>query len=238
MLDVLFVATGGDTPSVVCYAVGAGGLGTAAWTADLPGQPAVLAVSPDARFLYVDLSAGGAGHQVHSFRLDPAGDPPQAVGQPAPIGPPPCFLATDRAGRFLLAAYYSDALVTVHGIRADGAAGALVQRTATARGAHCVLTDPGNRHVFVPHVAEENAIWQFRFDPATGRLEPNTVPKASPGPGQGPRHLCFHPSGRLAFSNGEQGNTVTSWAYDAAAGELAVIAELPRPAFRSQGDEP
>jgi 6-phosphogluconolactonase len=225
MLDVLLIAAGGDGPSVTCRPIGAGGLEAAAWTVELPGPPAVLAVSPGARLLYVDLQVG-AGHQVRSFRLDPPGAHPVLAGPPAPIGPAPCYLTTDRAGRFLLSAYYSDAMATVHAIDASGAAGALVERRPTAHGAHCIQTDPANRYAFVPHVAEENAIWQFRFDPATGRLDPNAVPKACPGPGQGPRHLCFHPGGRLAFSNGEQGNTVTAWSHEALTGTLTPLQTL------------
>ena len=83
--------------------------------------------------------------------------------------------------------------------------------------------DAANRYAFVPHVCDENAIWQFRFDAQTGQLAPNDPPKASPGTPEGPRHMCFHPNGRFAFSNGEQGSTVTAWTYDAAKGTLSPL---------------
>jgi 6-phosphogluconolactonase len=101
-----------------------------------------------------------------------------------------------------------------------------VQQLKTAPNAHFITTDAANRHAFTPHVCDENAIWQFCFDEGTGRLSPNPVPKASPGQGQGPRHMCFHPNGRFAFTNGEQGSSVTAWAYDAQAGTLAPLVTL------------
>jgi 6-phosphogluconolactonase len=221
MTDVLYVALGGDSPRLSCHAIGPEGLGPATETA-LPGAPADLALSPDGRFLYADVGVDGT-HQALSFRIDPGTGALAAFGAPAHVGPYPCYISTDRTGRFLLAAYYSDGMVTVHAIGEDGAVGEQVQQLETAPRAHFIQTDAANRYAFTPHVCDENAIWQFRFDEHTGQLSPNDVPKASPDGEEGPRHMCFHPNGRFAFSNGEQGSSVTAWSYDAEAGGLTPL---------------
>ena len=225
MPDHLYVSVSGDDPHLATYRIDASGGLRATSRASLPGNPGALAASPDGRSLFADVTVNG-DHQAHSFRIDPATGDLRHFGT-AEIGPYPCYLATDKTGRFLLAAYYSDGMATVHRIGDDGAVtDPRVQVFETAPKAHCILTDATNRFAFVPHVGDENAIWQFRFDEATGTLTPNDPPKASPEPGQGPRHMCFHPNGLFAFSNGEQGSSVTAWACDAEAGTLAPLQTL------------
>jgi len=225
MTDVLYVALSGDSPRLSCHAIAADGLAEPALDTPLPGAPSDLALSPDTRVLYADVNVDGT-HQLLSFRIDPATGGLEPFGTPAHVGPYPCHISVDRTGRFLLAAYYSDGMVTVHAIGDDGAAGERVQKLETAPRAHFIQTAPSNRYAFTPHVCDENAIWQFRFDQETGQLTPNDIPKASPGPGQGPRHMCFHPNGCFAFSNGEQGSSVTAWSYDAEAGNLTPLQTL------------
>lgn len=222
MTDVLYVAIAGDRPELACYDIGPDGVTSPSSTIDLPGSPADLAVSPDRRFLYADVNIDGT-HQYLSFGIDAASGALHQLGAPAHVGPYPCYLHVDNTGRWLLAAYYSDGMVTVHAIGKDGVAGQRVQELKTAMKAHFISTDATNHFAFTPHVGDENAIWQFRFDDNTGQLAANEPPKASPETGQGPRHMCFHPNGRFAFSNGEQGSSVTSWAYDNTAGTLSPL---------------
>src|SRR6266436_9728773 len=145
------------------------------------GGPYVLAQSPDRHVLYV-------GHRtvpaISSFRID------QNTGALTPQGTvsaehAPTFLATDRAGRFLLSAYYQGGYAAVHPLAADGAVGAAaLHRQTTAPGAHAISTDRSNRYAFVPHIARlndnvleppkealgPNMILQFKFDAQSGRL--------------------------------------------------------------------
>lgn len=225
MIDVLYAALAGDASCLVGYTIGPGGLAEPPRCTPLPGPPADLALSPGGRFLYADVSIGGQ-HQAMSFRVDAATGALEPAGAPAQVGPYPCYITVDCSGRYLLAAYYSDGMVTVHTIGTDGVVGERIQMLKTAPCAHCIRTDAANRYAFTPHTCDENAIWQFRFDEQTGQLTPNEVPKASPGPRHGPRHLCFHPNGRFVFSNGEQGSSVTAWAYDAGRGRLAPLQTL------------
>ena len=226
MTDVLYVSITGDEPHLAGYHIGADGGVSLASRLDLNGSPGALVASPDSRYLYADVTIDGV-HHAWSFRID-AGDGSLEHFGTAEIGPPnPCHLSTDNRGRFLLAAYYSDGIVTVHRIGDDGAVvDPRVQMVETALRAHYIQTDVSNRYAFAPHVCDEDAIWQFHFDEETGTLTPNSVPKASPEGRQGPRHMCFHPNGRYAFSNGEQGSSVTAWSFDADAGTLSPLQTL------------
>ncbi len=146
------------------------------------------------------------------------------------------YLSTDRRGRYVLSAYYQAGHCAVHPIDATGAVGgAAIEWLDTNSGAHCFQTDPSNQYAFLPHIATGsgglprlpagrqeavNAIFQYKFDAATGHLTPNTPPRLSPSAPDGPRHYCFHPSKDLVYVCNEQGCSVTVYALDRATGTL------------------
>jgi 6-phosphogluconolactonase (cycloisomerase 2 family) len=64
----------------------------------------------------------------------------------------PAHLSTDEAGRFLLAAYYVAAKVTVHAIEGSGQLRPEpIQTVPTGEKAHAIVLDRDNRFAFVPH---------------------------------------------------------------------------------------
>jgi 6-phosphogluconolactonase len=205
------------------------------------GGPSVLAISPNRRVLY-------AGHRnvpaISSYRIDQSSGGLTLLGTVAPPHAP-TFLAPDRAGRYLLSAYYQGGFAGVHRIAADGSVVSdPVAWLATATGAHAIETDPSNRFAFVPHIARlndnvlepqrenpgPNMIAQFRFDPDTGHLTANSPFRVEPAERSGPRHYCFHPSHNLVFFSNEQGCGITSFRLDAATGTLSAeqtVSSLP-----------
>ena len=191
-----------------------------------PGRPAPLAASPDRRFLYVGRRDA---LEVSSYRIDPADGDLSLLGT-AGLESDPCFLSTDRRGRYLLSAYYNAGHAAVHPIGPDGTATAPpVEWRRTGTGAHCFQTDPTNRYGFVPHIAAgdgPNAIFQFHFDPDTGQLAPNTPDRVSPAEPLGPRHFCFHPGKDIIYCSNEQGCRVTGYHLEPATGVLTAFQTL------------
>src|SRR5262245_46942827 len=124
-------------------------------TAEIPmlGGPSLLAIRPNRHCLYV-------GHrqvpEISSHRINPATGALMRLGS---ISPPdaPGFLATDRRGRYLLAAYYQGGRAGVHPLGEDGAIKDPPSAwVPTAVGAHAIQTDRSNRFAFVPHIARLN----------------------------------------------------------------------------------
>ena len=68
----------------------------------VPGGPSVTAISPDRRTLYVGARTAPA---ILSFRIDPGSGRLTLLGSISQVHAP-TFLAPDRAGRYLLSAYY------------------------------------------------------------------------------------------------------------------------------------
>ena len=246
MASVLYVCLQ-DEDKIAAFALdeGSGRLTRRGETA-VAGGPSVMAVSQDRRILYVGTRTVPA---ISSFRIDPASGALSLIAS-VPQSDAPTFLAPDRGGRYMLCAYYQGGYAAVHPLGADGAVGAPpVDRHDTANGAHAIATDPSNRFAFVPHIARlqdnvleppknnpgPNFIAQFRFDPASGKLSPNTPARVEPGAGLGPRHYVFHPTLDCVYFSNEQGCSVTAYRLDRASGTLTAaqtISTLP------SGDNP
>jgi 6-phosphogluconolactonase len=197
---------------------------------DVPTSGAVgpLAVDPQRQYLYAGVRST---REMASYRID-SGTGNLSHLNTIPLEADPCFISTDRTGRFLLSAYYRAGGVAVHPILSGGRLGSkATQWFPTAANAHMIETDPSNRFAFVPHIAGPNFILQFRFDAETGVVRPNAVPKVMPSNRVGPRHYCFHPNQPVVYFVNEQGCSVTAYHFDPTNGTLEpfqTITTLPQ----------
>ena len=208
---------------------------------DAPGRPAPMATDPERRFLYL---ARRDANELSTYLIDCESGGLSLLGD-APLESDPCFIATDRTGRWLLSAYYLAGRCAVHPIGEDGIVRAPpVEWRATGGGAHAMLTDRSNRFAFVPHIGEgkgPNTIFQFLFDADTGTLTPNDPPTVPQDGELGPRHYCFHPSLDILYFSNEHGCSVTAYHFDPDAGTLSAfqrISTLPSILARAEHVRP
>ena len=187
------------------------------------GTPGPLAVDSKQRYLYAGLRST---EQIATFAINPVDGNLDFVGQ-TQIQSNPCYIALDRNDNFLLSAYYGAGVIAVHRISEDKAVIAdPVVWIETAEHAHCAMTDASNRYVFLPHTVEPNMISQFLFDPTTGQLTTNAVPRVHPPEGEGPRHYCHHPNREIVYFSNEQGSSVTAYRLDPDNGRLSAFQTL------------
>ncbi len=178
----------------------------------LAGAPGPLAVDPTQRMLYVGLRSTS---QLASYQIDTDNGALTPFGPTVTLDTDPCYLATDRSGRWLLAAYYRGGKATVHPLLADGSIGTQPACTVqTEPYAHCIETDSTNRFAFLPHVAQSNVIYQYHFDEATGQLTPNSPARLAHAPNVGPRHYVYHPTKAFVYFSNEQEGSVTAYHLD------------------------
>jgi 6-phosphogluconolactonase len=207
-------------------------------------NPAFLSVSADGRYLYTTSEVfGWAESLVNAYALDVPAERLRAINMQPSLGSIAAHNSVDATGRFLLVANYSMAAedegpnqaVAVFPIRGDGGLASAVSSVAHAgRGPnpdrqershpHCVLTSPDNRFALVADLGLD-AIFSYAFDEATGHLGAAT--RITLPPGSGPRHLVFHPNGRLVFVSCELNSTVLSLHYDAPGGTLSELDGAP-----------
>jgi 6-phosphogluconolactonase len=220
---VLYVSENGDKRIAVYQLDETTGALTRTGAADLPGSPGSLSISPDRKHLYASVRST---KQFATLAIDATTG---ALSNPtfADAGLNPTYLFADKTGRWLLAASYTEGLISSSAIKNGRVEGAPVFTLATGHKAHCIQTDSTNRFAFAPHVGELNKVEQLRFDAETGKLTRNDPPHMPGGKGQGPRHLQFHPNGRWVYLVNEQGKSVTLCDYDATRGTLEIRQTVP-----------
>lgn len=186
------------------------------------GAPGSLATDAGRRHLFVALRGSG---KLASYRIDGTTGRLTLVSL-IPVKADPSFVGVDQSGKYLLSAFYQAGKVMVHRIGPDAALDPTpAAEVMTAPTAHSAVPDPTNRRVYVPHVTP-NAVFQFAFDAATGRLAPLGMPRAMSPAGAGPRHLRLHPTGKWAYTSDESGSSVTQWAFDPIGGMLSAFETL------------
>ncbi len=186
----------------------------------LSGGPGALCVHPNGKYLFASVRSVG---NLAGFEINDDGSLRQ-INEVA-AGADPAYVATDRSGKYLLSAYYRAGKVMVHAIDDTGKISQRSQSISTDDKAHAIVSDRSGKFVFVPHTGP-NAIFQFRFDAATGKLTANQPAKLVRPENTGPRHLWFHPRADFAYGSDEQGNSVTAYAFDSTAGTLRPIQTL------------
>nr|WP_176710020.1 lactonase family protein [Streptomyces sp. Wb2n-11] len=218
-------------PGIGIAAVGADGrLELTGWRRGIE-NPSFLTLSPDRRVLYaVSQLPGGAAGAIHAYRID--------AGRLVPLGRPrssrgaaPVHLAVHPAGRFLLTANYDSGHLAVLPLGAGGELGEAVHvvrhrgsgpHPVEQRGPHphMIAFDPAGSRVLVPDKGDDH-IHVYDFDARTGRL--TLAHRTLVGRRTGPRHLVFHPSGRLAYVTNELGHSVTVLTYEQDTGRLRPV---------------
>ncbi len=174
-----------------------------------------MALSPDGKTLFAALRV--KPFQVQAFSIDPASGrlTPQSK---APLAESMAYLATDRAGRYLLAASYGADTLSVQPIgKADP-----VHTYKTGPHAHSLRTDPSNRFAYAGNLGNDHVL-QYRFDPNTGALTPIGSGYVSLPANTGPRHLAFSANGKFLYVVGEMSGTVTAFSIDGSTGALTQI---------------
>ena len=203
-------------------------------------NPSFLALHPNRRFLYAVGEGGGTGVNrrgaVSAFSIDEAGGKLTFLNEQSSGGGGPCHLSVDQTGKWLLTANYGSGSVAVLPIEADGRLGApsaTVQHQGssvdpqrqTGPHAHFITTAPDNRVVLACDLGLDKVLL-YRLDAEKGSLSPNDPPWATVKPGAGPRHIAFHPNGRLLFVINEMGGSFNLFAYDPKHGALQGLQAL------------
>ncbi|MEM8955602.1 MAG: beta-propeller fold lactonase family protein [Verrucomicrobiota bacterium] len=170
------------------------------------GFPATTIVAhPEKPLLYISTNNSESDPAPGALvTLDPAGD--YHSDDPLELKHGYAYLSLDRANRFLLGANYRGGQIDVYSLKENGALGPRVAALDEGRPtAHCVLPSPDNSFVYIPYVKDQNALYQYQFDPASGNLTALDPLNADPPEGTGPRHMAYHPTLPFVYFSNEQG---------------------------------
>jgi 6-phosphogluconolactonase len=211
-------------------------------------NPTFLALHPRRPLLYaVEETSNSGGRRegaVSAFAIDEATGKLSLLNQQGSGGAGPCHLCVDKTGNCVLAANYNSGSIASLPILANGGLGAtstVIQHHGSSINrerqsgphAHFITPAPDNRFALVCDMGLDK-VFGYALAPQPTPTELNTTePPASLSvkPGSGPRHLAFHPNGRVVYLINELASTISVLSYDAARGALAevqTISTLPK----------
>jgi 6-phosphogluconolactonase len=148
----------------------------------------------------------------------------------------PTFITISPAGDFLLAANYDSGSDAVFVIRPNGSFGRRTdfeQHTGsgpvpdrqTGPHAHQIIFEKSGKVAYSADLGADK-VYQYHFTPGTGQLTALDVPFVTSDPGDGPRHLAFHPNGIYAYLACELSSAVITFQIQAN-GELKRLQKIP-----------
>lgn len=192
-------------------------------------SPSFIVLDSTKRFLYSGNESGAGSASAFAINGNTGAlrflNSQGAGGQPAHV-------AIHPGGKHLLTANYTGGTVAVFSINADGSLAGNPQIVAhfgelgsnaarqEAPHPHMVLPDASGGYVLVNDLGLDATII-YAFD--AGRItEVNRIASAA---GAGPRHLAWHPNGRIVYSINELSNTLNTYVWDVNNGRLNVAQE-------------
>jgi len=209
-------------------------------------NPSYLCVSPDGRHIYAGSEVEGWKEGLASaYRLEAGSGRLTYLNKQPTLGSITAHLSLDRTGRFLLVANYRmgdpadlpGQALAVLPLAADGSLRpACASAALTGSGpdpvrqeqphAHCVLPSPDNRILLLADLGADRVL-SYRFDAATGTLDPEPASSLSLPHGSGPRHLLWDASGRRAYLTLELTSRLAVLDYEPATGRLSLAQTVP-----------
>jgi 6-phosphogluconolactonase len=179
-------------------------------------------------------SNGIPGGGLAAYSIDQETGSLRFLNMESTHGAYPCHVSIDRTGSYVLVANYMGGNVAVLPINEDGSLGPatdVVQHSGHSNvipdrqegpHAHSVTMTPDNRFAMVADFGKDELL-VYSLDVQTGKLIPTPSPIVEIGPGQGPRHLDFHPNGKHLYLLNELGSAIDAFNFDPGSAVLRPI---------------
>lgn len=188
-------------------------------------NPSYLTLSDDGRFLYAVSENGGKNPgMVAAFSVDPAIGTVRPLNQMPSKGDFPCYITVSKNRKWVIAANYGGGSLVAYETKPDGSLSdhyQLIQHSGTgpnkdrqeAPHVHSTIFSPDQHYLFAPDLGIDQ-VSIYRFDASDKEpLTPAKQPFAAIKPGNGPRHIAFHPNKKWMYVIEEMGGSVSAWNY-------------------------
>lgn len=158
-------------------------------------------------------------------------------------GASPCYIAADNKNQFIATANYRGGSISLFSIQNDGSLSSVKQvikfsgagpdpNRQTQPHLHCVRFSPDGKHLFATDLGAD-IIYRFNIEDNDPVIEETTLKKFKVLGGAGPRHLEFHPSGKIAYLINELSGILTGFRYNK--GELEEFQSVEADALYARG---
>jgi 6-phosphogluconolactonase len=195
----------------------------ASWLQAHPALPVLYAVSE---------VGSDDGASVYSLAVDRGSGQLRVLNNAGSGGGGAAHLDVDPRSGTLFVANYGSGSVAALPIQKDGSLGAATSvENHSGSGpsprqrkphAHGVLLDPTGHFLLSADLGADR-IFIDHFHPSAHQLTPNDPPATLVAPGSGPRHMAFHPNGRLLVLITELTAELKTYRWDARRGQLQLL---------------
>ena len=203
-------------------------------------NPSYLTVSANEKYVYAvnedaDTTVDKGG-RVSSFSFDKNRGSLTLLNQQPSNGNHPCYITTDKSGRWIIAGNYSSGTVAVLPVLKNGSLGTAVttiqhygQSVNTDRQndphVHATVLSPDTKFLFVPDLGIDK-LMVYRFNKVNGNLTEATTPFVMTKAGSGPRHFVFHPNKKYAYLAEELTGSISAYRYITGEGQLELLQNI------------
>jgi 6-phosphogluconolactonase len=204
--------------------------------AAITSNPSYILIHPTNKYLYaVNENDNG---KIDAFQIDLTKQGNLIpINQQSSRGGGPCYLSTNRAGRYLFVANYNNGTVAVLPIdENDGSlkeASGFDQQIGSSINpyrqqsshTHCILLDQAEENVLSANLGSDE-IYTYRFSSKDGSLSRLAITKTAK-PGDGPRHFIFNSNQKFLYVINELQSTITVYNYSTFLYPIQIISTLP-----------
>lgn len=189
-------------------------------------NPSFLAVSPDEKYVYAVNEKGSketfAG-TLSSFSFDKKNGTLQFLNQQTSAGNNPCYISTDKTGRWVFAGNYSSGNMVIVPVMTDGSLGqAKMNQPYSGSGPdknrqlsshiHFAAIAANNKELFVTDLGSDK-VYIERFHEKTGYIFDNEHQSIQMEPGAGPRHLAIDSKEKFIYILEELSGHISVFTY-------------------------
>jgi len=191
-------------------------------------NPSFLCMSSGGWYLYAANETRES--QVSAFAVNSQGGGLALLNRVPTRGDNSCYVSLSPSGRWLMVSNYSSGSLTVLPVREDGSLGLLtdlVQHSGSGphlarqeqAHAHSIRFDPSGQYALAADLGMDRVL-VYSLDEALGKLRLHDGISGTAEPGAGPRHMEWHPGGKILYVANELNSSVAVFAWDAVHGRL------------------
>lgn len=187
-------------------------------------DPSYLAVAPNEKNVYAVSEGAGDNARVNAFWFDKKEGTLTFLNSEPAAGDHPCFITVDPAGRMVVLANYTGGNVTVFGVGKEGRLSPLVQNFIFSGSGpdslrqekshlHSTRFTPDGRFMFATDLGSDK-VYKFAVSPEDSvLLAPGDPSYFAMQPGNGPRHMDWHPNQKFYYVLNELSGTIDVFDY-------------------------
>ena len=195
-------------------------------------NPSYITISPNKDFLYAvnELNPNdGKSGTVAAFSIDKKTKALTFLNQQITFGHAPCHIVLDATSKLAFVSNYVGGVFCSYRVLENGQLDKALQifrfegkgptDRQEASHPHSSIVSPDNKHVFVADLGTDK-IMCYKIESNEVGLKPTEQEFIKVQDGAGPRHLTFHPNGKILYVVNELDRTVNVFDYNSSTGSL------------------